>query len=446
EKQVDLVTTIFSNDPNVYWGFTGATGGQVNLQQFCTALDPLFTTGSSNNVSCAGSPVVFANASESFAPITNYNWSFGDGTSSTAANPPPHVFPAPGPYKVTLKITGQDGCERDSSQLITIASDPSAALQVFDTCFNQLPRVALASSNVGVSYRWTINGTALPGNQQPALPALAAGNHRLQVIVSSDHGCGPPDTADANFLVKPLPEVDAIVSDGCAGEEILFQGLQKDVQTSIIKWAWTIDDKIYLRQNVERLFNEENDYRIRLWAMATNGCASDTIEKKISIARAFISARDTSIIRNMPAQLMVSGNGDLQWSPLTGLSDPTVANPNVLLDKDQKYTISVTTPEGCTASDTMLVKVFTGPAIYVPTAFTPNGDSKNESLLPVYVGIKEVKQFAVFNRWGQMLFRTNSMVKGWNGKSPVGTYVWVIQAVDYLGQPLVLKGTVTIIR
>ncbi|HUC83067.1 MAG TPA: hypothetical protein VMR70_19315, partial [Flavisolibacter sp.] len=81
QRQVDLVATIFNNDPNVYWGFTGATGGQVNLQQFCTALDPIFSSGFPNNVVCEGQPVSFTNASESFAPISSYLWNFGDGTT-----------------------------------------------------------------------------------------------------------------------------------------------------------------------------------------------------------------------------------------------------------------------------------------------------------------------------------------------------------------------------
>lgn len=116
EKQVDLVATVFNNNPLVYWGFSGATGGSVNLQQFCTALDPVFRPDFTTGAACDGTPVQFTNASESFAPIAGYNWSFGDGVTSTAANPPPHLYPGPGEYKVTLKVKGQDGCERDSSK------------------------------------------------------------------------------------------------------------------------------------------------------------------------------------------------------------------------------------------------------------------------------------------------------------------------------------------
>jgi gliding motility-associated-like protein len=297
-----------------------------------------------------------------------------------------------------------------------------------------------------MNFQWTMDGSSIPGNQQPNIPALAAGNHQLRVIVLSNYGCGRPDTADANFSIKPLPEIDAVVADGCAGEQMLFQGLQKDIQTSINRWTWTIDNRHFSTKDVQYQFNQPKEYDIRLWALATNGCSSDTIDKRIKIAKAIVSAEDTSIIKNIPAQLTVSGNGNFQWSPPIGLSDPTVFNPVVLLNSDQKYTITVTTPEGCTASDTMLVKVFAGTIIYVPSAFTPNGDGKNELLLPVYVGIKELKRFAVFNRWGQLVFQTDNMTKGWNGKAPAATYVWVVEAMSYLGQPIVLKGTVTIIR
>jgi gliding motility-associated-like protein len=95
----------------------------------------------------------------------------------------------------------------------------------------------------------------------------------------------------------------------------------------------------------------------------------------------------------------------------------------------------------------VLIKTFKGPAIYVPSAFTPNGDGKNEMLRPVYVGIRELRQFAVFNRWGQMVFATRERDKGWEGRSALpGTYVWLVQAVDATGRPMTEKGTVTLIR
>jgi hypothetical protein len=65
----NIVANYFNNDPLVYWGFTGATGGAVNLQQFCTSLNPDFITGTANNDVCIGTPIDFTDQSVSFAPI-----------------------------------------------------------------------------------------------------------------------------------------------------------------------------------------------------------------------------------------------------------------------------------------------------------------------------------------------------------------------------------------
>src|SRR6185503_16035744 len=127
EAQVNLTGTIFNNDPNVYWGFTAATGGAHNLQQFCTALNPIFTTDAANDAVCFGTPVGFTESSISFAPIQSWFWDFGDGTTSTLQNPPPHNYLLPGIYNVKLAIKGLDGCISDTvRKQITVGTKPVA--------------------------------------------------------------------------------------------------------------------------------------------------------------------------------------------------------------------------------------------------------------------------------------------------------------------------------
>lgn len=447
EKQLDLVGTIFGNDPLVYWGFTGATGGAVNLQQFCTALDPVFASNFTNNITCEDSPVTFTNASESFAPIVSYYWSFGDGTFSTAENPPPHTYTIAGDYEVKLKITGQDGCEKDSSKTIKVAPLPTASLQAFDTCQNKAVRLQLAAPSSGVTMLWTLDGTAGLGSQQPVFDNLAAGVHQLKVEVSSIYGCGNPAVADVSFLVKPAPVVQALFADACTGEDVVFRGDQLDANTTISEWNWRFESQAGNGQTITHRFSTKGSYPVQLTADATNGCSSEIYRATININSAQLVASDTAIIANTAAQLQVFSNGTVLWQPGTGLSNAAITNPIATLSAGQQYTITATTAEGCTTEKTILVKVFKGPAVYVPTAFTPNGDNKNDWLLPVYAGINELKEFAVFNRWGQALFRTNNMLKGWDGRKAIaGTYVWLIRVVDYLGKPITVKGTVTIIR
>jgi gliding motility-associated-like protein len=89
--------------------------------------------------------------------------------------------------------------------------------------------------------------------------------------------------------------------------------------------------------------------------------------------------------------------------------------------------------------------------IYVPNAFTPNGDGKNDILKAIPIGLKEFKYFTVYNTYGQQVFITRNPSIGWDGnfkgaKQAMGTYVWIAEGVNYKGTQLQTKGTVILIR
>jgi gliding motility-associated-like protein len=99
-----------------------------------------------------------------------------------------------------------------------------------------------------------------------------------------------------------------------------------------------------------------------------------------------------------------------------------------------------------------LVKIFkTSAYVFVPSAFTPNGDGLNDKIAPIAVGIRNIQYFRIFNRWGQMVYSTTVNGEGWDGKiagtlQATNTYVWICSAIDYTGKRLFLKGKVTLIR
>jgi gliding motility-associated-like protein len=117
-----------------------------------------------------------------------------------------------------------------------------------------------------------------------------------------------------------------------------------------------------------------------------------------------------------------------------------------------EYKLEVVDEYGCIDSSFITVKVFrTDPQIFVPTAFTPNRDGRNDIFRPIAVGISQIEYFRVFNRWGQMVFSTTTNEVGWDGKingkeQATGTFVWLVKAVDYTGKAVFAKGTVTLIR
>jgi gliding motility-associated-like protein len=170
--------------------------------------------------------------------------------------------------------------------------------------------------------------------------------------------------------------------------------------------------------------------------------------------RAF-AGRDTSVVVGQELQFNGSGGTSYVWSPSTGLSSVLISNPIGIYDSETdsvRYKLVVTDQAGCVDSAFVLVKVFkTNPYIFVPSAFTPNGDGLNDIIRPIAVGIKQIKYFSIYNRWGQMVFTTRTNGQGWDGKiagkpQNSGVFVWMVSAIDYIGKPIFLKGTVTLIR
>jgi gliding motility-associated-like protein len=116
------------------------------------------------------------------------------------------------------------------------------------------------------------------------------------------------------------------------------------------------------------------------------------------------------------------------------------------------YVVRATNPQGCYGEDNIIVTIFkTGPDIFVPSAFTPNGDGLNDIIFPICVGIKQLDFFKIYNRWGQLVFSTNQIGKGWDGlisgtKQGTANFVYMAQAVDYLGHVIFKKGNIVLIR
>jgi len=143
------------------------------------------------------------------------------------------------------------------------------------------------------------------------------------------------------------------------------------------------------------------------------------------------------------------------WSPATGLNNSAIADPIATLGAgidSINYKVTATNSTGCFGVDYILVRVYKSkPDILVPSAFTPNGDGKNDIIRPILLGISKLNYFRVYNRWGQLLFNTSEFNKGWDGNingaaQQSGTYVYMTEGVDYLGNTIFRKGTIVLIR
>jgi gliding motility-associated-like protein len=462
QAQYDLVKNVFNNDPLVYWGFSAATGGANNLQQFCTALNPVFTTNLPNNSTCFGNPVIFTDQSESFTTIQKFYWDFGDGTTSTLQNPPVHNYTLPGAYIVKHVITGMDGCVSDTmKKTINIGARPVAKFSVYDSCSNKLLGIIEQStSGFGAISQWTwwLDGMVASSIEQPAFFNLPLGAHQLKLSVASIYGC-QSDTVLKNFSVWPTPVIAIRASNGCWKQPLSFSGQQVDNATTITQWNWKFGDgEISQQQNPVHVYSPGGIKTVHLLATADDGCTSNDTSQQIHVDYIYVDAgRDTSVQENIPFMLKGSWGGDiiglpaLAWSPVIGLNTVNELNPISVLQNDQLYSLTGITDAGCVATDNVKITVFKFPGVLVPTAFTPNSDGLNDVLRPRYNGIKHLEYFAVYNRWGELIFKTSDMSKGWDGSfkgraQGVQAFVWIVSAEDFNGKKYQLRGMTTIIR
>jgi gliding motility-associated-like protein len=167
------------------------------------------------------------------------------------------------------------------------------------------------------------------------------------------------------------------------------------------------------------------------------------------------AGKDTAVVVNQRLQLNGSGGVKYAWTPGTSLNRTDVFNPVGIYDgsfDSIKYKMVVTNEAGCMDSAYVTVRVFkTNAKVFVPTAFTPNGDGKNDYLRPISAGISYFQYFRIYNRWGQLVYSSPDTERGWDGKvggvdQPTGTFVWLVKAIDYTGKVFFDKGTVTLIR
>jgi gliding motility-associated-like protein len=458
QATVDLVKNIFKNQPEVYWGFSGATGGMSNLQKVCTSLNPSFTIPA--GTSCAPAQISFIDSSTSFGTITAWRWEFGDGTSFNGQSPPPHPYSSPGYYTIKMEIEANNGCSSDTLfKKITIGSKPEGS-------FNSSPPVlcanaeALLSAHASVQYGtvnqwlWNIDGGAefIEAPDSNLLKTFSAGNTQIQLVVKTIEGC-QSDPFSKNFEVTPKPAISISVQDACYGDPVPLVSGNLTPTIVIRQWYWsTGDGMVDSTARINHYFPKGGTYTVGVYALNTAGCSSDTVTNTLTIYQSHAQAgNDTIVALGQPLQLTASGGEYYEWSPTAGLSNPDIANPVAILNNDQQYILKAYTSFGCPTYDSILIKAYKGPDIYVPNAFTPDHNGHNDYFHPIIVGMTRIDQFEVFNRLGQKVFSSRGSGPGWDGNlngspQPIGTYVWIIRGQDYLGNLHSEKGTVVLIR
>lgn len=457
--QNDLVNTVFQGNPEVFWGFSAGTGSGSNIQKFCTSLNPGYSNPASQKT-CAPASVIFQDSSASFGSIVQWLWDFGDGTFYNGQSPPPHPYPIPGIYTVKLNIQGNDGCLSDTlKREVIVGSKPVAGFSASSQMIcaglpDTLADASLVQYGTITQWEWDFNnGQSLVDTTRPGITrTFPAGMEQIQLISTTEEGC-VSDPVTQTLNVGGIPQTTIFVDDACAGDPVRLIAGTSDPAVPIRQWYWTTGDGgIDSNATAIHHYTKGGEYPVTVYAVSDSGCTSDTMTAIVSVYQTNANAgKDTVVEIGQTFPLHGSGGDLYTWTPATGLNDPSSPDPEATLNSDIQYILTAYTSLGCASYDTIQIKAYEGPAIYMPNAFTPDNNGRNDRFRPIAVGMASISYFTIYNRFGQPVFSSRSASEGWDGTfqgraQPTGTYVWMIKGEDNTGKTYAEKGTVVLIR
>lgn len=185
-----------------------------------------------------------------------------------------------------------------------------------------------------------------------------------------------------------------------------------------------------------------------------NGCEANTFTtlENLDIPPVSITNNDTTIVIGDRVQLHAINAPDYLWMPGAGLNCLNCPSPVAQPYQTTTYIVTTRTGQNCITADTVTIFVDLKNSMFIPTAFTPNKDGSNDLFRVKAQGVAAFRM-VIYNRWGEFIFRSDDVAKGWDGlykdqPQPAGGYVYVIDYIFFedLGKVHRQKGTVMLVR
>ncbi len=340
----------------------------------------------------------------------------------------------PGTYTVT--ITDGVGCSQVFSYDIT---EPPALNIVVDqvvdascaTASDGAISVTASGGTPNYAFSWSGPGGFSSANED--ISNLAPGSYTL--TITDDNGCTTSVTVDVGALATVVADAGADQTE-CAGVGVTLDGTNS---TGAVTYAW-FDDQGELISGSPVLDLgglAPGSYTFTL--TVSDGPCSDSDQVTVTILDLPIAdaGPDQVIFLSETAQLGGAPTGPAGstylWQPDSLLNNASIADPIANPSETTWFTVLVTAPNGCVALDSVLVTVV--PEVVITNGFTPNGDGWNDAWVIDYIDLFPECEVEIYNRWGDMLFRSVGYKTPWDGRYsggfvPVGTYYYVIKLND----------------
>ena len=348
-----------------------------------------------------------------------------------------------GTYTTTL--TASNGCDSIVTLNLSIHPTPPIPLVTSQVNYCQFQTTQPLSATATGNLLWYTAALGGIGSSTTPVPSTIDAGITNFFVSQSIGGCESPRTMiTVNVFEAPALGPDKTITI-CHEASINLNGLYNTAGSTA---NWFLNQAPVTDPALVSIAG-----RYQLMATIASGCA-DTAFVNLVIEPAVIAfaGNDDSTESLVPYQLSGSGGLQYEWSPGPPLlNNATIPNPVAILTANTSFSLIVTDAIGCKGYDTVTINVFKGSDIYVPSAFTPNGDGRNDMLHPLGRSIERLDYFRIYNRYGELIFETNNLSKGWDGTykgkdQNTGNYIWVLKALDRKKIIRTMKGNVILIR
>ncbi len=415
---------------------------------------------------CTGDSVLLSDSSRiSAGSIAEWRWDFADGNQSIVNNNQPfyHRYNTVRDYPVSLVVISDRGCASDSFyNLLRVNNRPGVSLSYsgkwcVDSSIVFTP-VITSNGNLITGGLWDLgDGTLLPvTHTNPVTHAYASpvNSGTIRLVVQAASGC-TSDTASVGLpVIHPEPSAAFTVNAGafCVLQPVQFTYTGGN---SIASWQWNFGNGSSADPApLARRYSNGGEYPVSLQVTSTDGCGSKPFTQQVTIYTPPAVDAGPSIVKiaGAPAQIMASlpdtGVFVYEWTPAQYLNDGTVLNPVTSAPVDILYTLKVKGgPGNCEASDTVTVRVLKN--IFIPNAFTPDGNGRNDQWNITGINNNPSALVSVYNRWGQLVYESRGYARPWDGTlggkpQPAGAYYYVIR--PDVNKPATYTGYVMLLR
>ena len=384
------------------------------------------------------------------SPGISYSWS-PNYNIINANTDTPTVFPKDTTQYIVTAT--QNGCVGTATVTVNVLDYITVSLTA-DTTICKTDSIKLSPVSYGLRYVWSPGSSLSDSTIKYPMAAPSAGT--LYTVIANLGKC----QARASEQVNVVPYPQASAGDDttiCYGSTITLNGSMVAAY-----FTWTPDSSLVPASSITPWATPLVTTDYILTVTDTLGCpkpVSDSVLVTVIPEVIVDPGNDTVVVVGEPLALHATSTDSalvsFTWSPGTWLSDPLSYDPVAVITSaidSITYLVTAATPQGCSGSGKIKVTVYsTLPDIFMPSAFTPNGDGKNDVFRPILVGISSLDYFRIFNRWGQLVYATVRNGEGWDGTisgkpQESGTFVYMVQGKDYTGKVHFKKGTVILVR